>query len=202
MGSFTLRIGILRTDAAVEVAARHLWDRCFERRVSLSLARLLTKPRGPVDEKVVAPTAFDSIFPAAVSGCYPLLRRRDDLWRLLVSITANKADDRVKHEQELRRDGEKVVSERALDGSADAQSHALAQPAGREPSPEFAALVAEQCRRLPQAHCDDTLSRVVLSRMERHVNGEIARRFRYGLHTIARRLDLINKAQTVGGRHE
>ena len=65
------------------------------------------------------------------------------------------------------------------------------QVVGSEPSPDFAAMVAEEYTRLLDALGDDTLRQVALDRMEGYTSDEIAGRLGCARRTVARRLDLI-----------
>ena len=67
---------------------------------------------------------------------------------------------------------------------------------GDEPSPEFAAMVAEEFRLRLEGLKDDSLRQVALSRMEGYTNDEIADQLGCARRTIARRLDLIRKTWT------
>ena len=72
-------------------AAQKLWQRYFETLVRLARDRLRGAPRTVADEEDAALSAFDSFVRGAARGRYPRLDDRDDLWRLLVTITARKA---------------------------------------------------------------------------------------------------------------
>src|SRR5262249_14630482 len=93
-GSVTRWIVALRGGEADE-AARRLWDRYFDRLVSLARARLRTAPRGPDDEEDAALSAFESLCRGVAQGRFGRLGNRDELWRLLATITARKAADRI-----------------------------------------------------------------------------------------------------------
>src|SRR4051794_31367709 len=80
-------------------AARPLWDRYFTRLVALAKARLPARARAAADEEDIALSAFKSLCLGAAKGRFPQLDDRDDLWRLLVVLTARKA---IAH---LRREG-------------------------------------------------------------------------------------------------
>src|SRR5262249_14774272 len=69
-------------------AVQPLWERYFGRLVHTARARL--RPRGDVDGEDVALSAFDSFCHAVERGRVPQLDDRDDLWRFLMYITAQK----------------------------------------------------------------------------------------------------------------
>src|SRR5205823_639553 len=102
------------------------------------------QPRRAADEEDVALSAFASFCRAAEAGHFPQLADRDDLWRLLVTVTERKALNLVRDERRLKRGGGAVQGESALHGPDDSTPRGLDNVAGREPSPEFAAQVAEE----------------------------------------------------------
>src|SRR6516225_8646759 len=107
-GSVTRWIGDLKGGG--ESAAQHLWERYFHRLVHLARARLRSGRRtGAVeDEEDAALSAFDSFCRGAALGRFPQLADREDLWRLLVVITARKAADQKEREGRIKRGGGKV----------------------------------------------------------------------------------------------
>jgi hypothetical protein len=74
-------------------AAQPLWERYFPRMVVLARKWLQGARRREADEEDVALSAFDSFCRGAAQGRFPQLADRDDLWRLLVVVTARKALD-------------------------------------------------------------------------------------------------------------
>ena len=199
-GSVTRWIGDLK--AGDVAAAQPLWERYFERLVRLARGKLRATRKGsPVeDEEDAALSAFNSFCDGAARGRFPLLSDRDDLWRLLVVITARKACAQVQRRTRRKRGGGHVIGEgdlaaaAALDGPA-----GLDQVVGAEPTPEFAAAVAEEYRRLLDALDDDGLRRVALDRMEGYTNDEIAARLGCARRTVARRLELIRSIWSAEG---
>jgi DNA-directed RNA polymerase specialized sigma24 family protein len=69
----------------------------------------------------------------------------------------------------------------------------MAQVPGREPTPAFAALVAEEYERLLQILDDDTLRSVAVCKMEGYGNEEIAGKLNMALRTVERKLGLIRR---------
>ncbi len=67
-----------------------LWDRYFQRLVRLASARLPGHVRRMSDEEDLALSAFHSFCDRVGRGQFPQLVDRDDLWRLLVTITTRK----------------------------------------------------------------------------------------------------------------
>src|SRR5689334_463529 len=95
-------------------AASPLWERYFRRMVGLARVKLRALPRGSADEEDVALSAFDSFCRGAEHGRFPRLGSRDDLWRLLLVITARKAYHLIRDETTGKAGGGRVVSETDL----------------------------------------------------------------------------------------
>jgi DNA-directed RNA polymerase specialized sigma24 family protein len=184
---------IAQLKAGDHAAAQQLWEGYFLRLVGLARKRLQGAPRRTADEEDVALSAFDSFCRGAANGRFPRLLDRDDLWQLLVMITARKAVDLVQHERRQKRGGGAVLDEAALPGPADPSHGAagLEQVVGTGPTPEFAAQVAEQCQRLLGLLDDPSLRAVALGKMEGDTNEEIAARLGCGLRTVERKLRRI-----------
>ena len=121
-------------------AAQHLWEQYFARMVGLARKRLRGARRREADEEDVALSAFDSFCRGAEQGHFPDLRERNNLWRLLVNITARKALHLLAREGRLKRGGGKVRGESALRDAAEGEG--IEAVVGHEPTPEFAAQVA------------------------------------------------------------
>lgn len=173
-------------------AASKLWRRYFEGLVRLARARLRGAPRAVADEEDAALDAFDSFVRGASRGRYPRLDDRDDLWRLLVIITERKAIDQAQHERRRKRGGGRVIS-MASSGGDGHPGEAPSCIADAMPTPEFAAMVADECRSLLGKLRDDSLRQVALMRMEGYTNEEVADRLGCSLRTIARKIELIRR---------
>jgi DNA-directed RNA polymerase specialized sigma24 family protein len=182
-----------------QAAAQPLWERYFARLVAVARSKLKRLPPtgADEDEEDAALSAFNSFCNGAARGKFPQLADRDDLWRLLVVITARKAMAQANRNARLKRGGGRVVSEVVVFGGdatlADGPLGGLEQVAAAGPTPEFAAMMAEECRSLLDALDDDALRQVALSRMEGYNNDEIADQLGCARRTVARRLELIRK---------
>jgi DNA-directed RNA polymerase specialized sigma24 family protein len=122
-----------------------LWDRYFARLVRLAAARLPAHTRRSFDEEDVALSAFQSFCDRAGRGQFPQLSDRDDLWRLLATITVRKALDTMRQQTRKKRGGGQVLGESALLVGAENDSAGLAEVLGREPTPEEVAGFADDC---------------------------------------------------------
>jgi DNA-directed RNA polymerase specialized sigma24 family protein len=182
-----------RLKAGDPEAAQRLWERYFRRLVGLARKKLRAAPCRAADEEDVALSAFDSFCRGAGQDRFPQLHDRLDLWQLLVLLTARKASDLVQHERRQKRGGGAVLDEAALPDPAgsSAREAPLEQIEGPEPTPAFAAQVAEECRQLLERLDSPELRSVALLKVEGYGNEEIAARLGCGVRTVERRLRLI-----------
>ena len=145
------------------------------------------------DEEDVALSAFDSFCSGVEQDRFPRLEDPVNLWALLIIITAGKAHDLREHVGRAKRGGGKVGGESVLDellGDEDGAA-GIGQVVGAEPTPELAAQVAEEFRRLLARLPKEELRQVALWKMEGYTNEEIAARLPCARATVERRLVLI-----------
>src|SRR5262245_10485603 len=174
-------------------AAQNLWERYFQRLVGLARKKLEGLPRRSADEEDVALSAFDSFCRGAGHGRFPQLGDRDNLWRLLVTITARKAYQLVLREGRQKRGAGAVLDEGALAGLADGESGevVLEQLLDREPTPEFAAQLAEEYERLLARLPDAELRSAAQWKLEGYTNEEISAKLGCALRSVERKLKVI-----------
>jgi len=193
-GSVTRWIGDLKAGDGAAAAA--LWERYFDRLVRLARKRLASRAGGVEDEEDAALSAFESFCAGLTRGQFTELGDRDDLWKLLVVITARKAAAQLDRGRALKRGGGWNRLDAAHSGSGSGTSGGfglLAELVAQEPTPEFAAMVAEETRELLGRLEDGQLRQIALDRMEGYTTEEIALRLGCARRTVARRLDLIRQ---------
>jgi DNA-directed RNA polymerase specialized sigma24 family protein len=168
---------------------RRLWDRYFARLVRLAGARLPRDRRRASDEEDVALSAFNSFCDRAARGQFPRLADRDDLWRLLSTITTRKVLETLRSQGRQKRGGGRVVGE---SGAGDGDGgDGLARFLGREPTPDQAAQFADECDRLFARLDDPVLRTVALRRLEGFSSEEIAAELNVSARTVDRKLGLV-----------
>jgi DNA-directed RNA polymerase specialized sigma24 family protein len=187
-------------------AAQRLWEAYFHRLVSLARKRLLGTARCVADEEDVALDALASFFRGAERGQFPKLQDRDDLWRLLFVLTVRKAIDLAR--REARQPGAAAAGKKPRQGCGEIRpgndllwDRTLGDQAERNvalvlstaPTPEFAALVADECRRLLDLLGDESLRAVALGKMEGETNAELAARLGCVVSTVERKLGRIRE---------
>jgi DNA-directed RNA polymerase specialized sigma24 family protein len=168
-------------------AAQRIWNRYFSRLIGLARKKLGGRQFGVADEEDVAISALSSFCRNARAGRFPQLSDSDGLWRLLIVITARKALHLVRDEGRQKRGGTRSPIERV-------ETHngrvAIDELVGNEPTPEFAAQVAEQYERL-LGLLDDELRTIALAKLEGLTNSQIAEQLNRTRRTVERKLRLI-----------
>jgi DNA-directed RNA polymerase specialized sigma24 family protein len=178
--------------AGNDLAAEKLWRRYFEALVRLARDRLRGAARAAADEEDAALNAFDSFVRGAACGRYPRLDDRNDLWRVLVVITERKVIDQAQHDRRHKRGGGKLDSLQLHSCEVDRRGE-VAGLAGAMPTPEFAAMVADEYRSLLARLHDDSLRQVALLRLEGYSNNDVAHRLGCSLRTVARKVEIIRR---------
>lgn len=199
-GSVTHWIGLLK--AGDRAAAQPLWEAYCLRLAGLARRKLRNAPRQVADEEDAALSAFDSLCRGAEVGRFPQLRDRNDLWHLLVVLTARKALQQARHACREKRGGGKVLLERDLESPGGSGDDGLAQVVGREPTPDFVAQVAEEFRSLLNRLGDPELRSIALWKLEGYTNDEIAGKLNCVPRTVERRLRVIRTLWDQERDHE
>jgi DNA-directed RNA polymerase specialized sigma24 family protein len=178
-------------------AAQELWDRYFEKLVRLARKKLQGASRRAADEEDVALSAFNSFCEGAAQGKFPLLDDRDNLWRVMVVITARKASRMAERERRKKRGGGDLRGESVFRKSEEDTSPGIQQVVGTEPTPEFAAQFAEEHERLLGMLAPE-LRQFALWKLEGYTNEEIAQNAKCGLRTVQRKFERIRKEWMEG----
>lgn len=187
----SVRQWVERLQKGDDLAAQRLWEVFFDRLVHLAHQRLQSKHRRAIDAEDVALSAFDSFCQGVEKQRFPRLNDQHDLWRLLVSITVHKVLHVIRDGNRMKRGG-KFRELTGLDGSSDAVA-AVNQVVGREPSPEFAAEVADEYARLNKALRSAELEQLAVWKLEGYTNEEIAEKWNRSVRTVERKLNLIRQ---------
>jgi RNA polymerase sigma factor (sigma-70 family) len=167
-------------------AVRLLWQRYYPRLVALARKKLQNTPRQVADEEDAALSAFDSFCRRAEQGHFPDLKDRNGLWTLLVVLTARKAADIIRHQQRKKRGGDKRSED-------DNNPQCIDEVADDRPTPEEAALLAEEVEMLLARLTDPALRQIAVWKLEGYSNVEIAGRQNCSEPTVERRLVIIRR---------
>ena len=171
-------------------AAEKIWEQYYHRLVSMARQRLQGATLAVSDEEDVAISVFESFYRAAENGRFPDLNSRDDLWKLLLRMSARKIVDRHRYANRARRQADLVSLHQGDDDTA------MIDVIGKEPSPELVATMAESCEQLLGHLDDDGLRSIAIGKMEGYSNAELAEKYDCSERTIERRLSLIRRKFT------
>ena len=183
IGSISRLIPELRQSDEQAVLA--LWRRYGMRIENLAKPWMAGISPGVGDAEDVAQSAFHAFCRAASDGRALELINRDDLWRLLATISRHKATDRIRRELRIRRGGQAEITHLGLEAAAD-----------DSPAPSEAAALDDELNRLfaqIDAHGDPTLRVVATLRLEGASNEEIAEHLGCTPRTVQRKLQLIER---------
>jgi RNA polymerase sigma factor (sigma-70 family) len=182
-GSVTGWLAALRQGDAA--AAQHLWERYYSCLVRLAREHLRGLPRRAADEEDVALSAFAAFCAGLTAGRFPNLHDRVSLWGLLLTLTERRAIDLARHERAERRGGGMQAEDVDVGSLVD-----------DEPTPAFAAEVADEAERLLKKLDGDVsgkLRQVAILKMEGFSNEEIAGRLGCAARTVQRKIDSIRE---------
>lgn len=174
-------------------ATSKLWGRYFQRMIEVARRKLENRPRLGADAEDVALSAFDSFFRGAEQGRFPQLNDRDDLWHVLVTITARKAQRLLRDQSRLKRGAGAVVGESALlfADSNDGSGPSLDRMFSEDPDPVFVAQLTEDFERLFSQLEDEDLKAVVVMKMEGYTIDEMSAKLGRAPATIERKLKVV-----------
>lgn len=177
-----------------QTAAQRIWERYYQTLVRLARKKLGDSDRRVADEEDVALSAIKSFCRGLKAGRFPRLDDRQDLWRLLVALTARKAVDHLRRQHAQKRGGGGVRGESVfIQAGSSEQPGGIDAVLGAEPTADFAAQVAEQCEALLGCLDDDRLRQTALYKLEGYTNQEIAQTMDCAESTVERRLARIRR---------
>lgn len=168
--------------------AAALWQRYFERLAGLARQRLGEGQRRVQDEDDIAATVFHSLCERAERGDLAGLEGRDELWRLLATITIRKVAEQIRDATRQKRGGGRVRGDSVCDAEG-----GLDGVAGSEPTPEFLHQLAEEHQRLLAALGDETLGRIAVWKLEGWTGDEIAGKLGLTRRSVERKLERIRE---------
>ncbi len=174
-------------------AAEALWDRYFERLVSVARGRLAAARHQVVeDAEDAALSAMHGLYAGAANGRFENLADRADLWRLLVAMTVNKVLEQNRKHRRKKRGGDfKLIQSVDLnpdDSEGGDPIEALADPAE---TPDSVLMLTEQLHELLDLLGDPILKQIAMERMDGRSAAEIAQKMGCVARTVERKIDRI-----------
>ncbi len=160
-------------------AVTELWHRYFVRLVRLARNKLNAAPRQAADEEDVALSVFKSLCLRSARGEFEKLDDRDDLWRILVTITRCKAAAGRRHEGRKKWDFQRT------------QQTSPNELMSHDPSPSDLASLNDEREHLMSILPDDQLRQVARHKMDGDEIDEIAIKVNISPRSVDRKLQLI-----------
>ena len=194
-GSVTQQICNLRDgdQKEREEAARRIWQRYFAALLGLARGHLDARIRRREDEEDVLQSMYKSFCRRQQRGDFDLAGR-DELWKLLVTITVRKARNVAnRHHYGIRDVGCEQADSGVGDEAAEASRWTLEQLEAAGPTPAQAAVLNEELERRLQAlgDRDPVLRQVALLKLEGYTNREIATALGIVERTVERKVERI-----------
>jgi len=178
---------------------RKLWEVYFGRLVRLAQARLGGTARRAPDAEDVALSAFASFVRAVEAGRFPRLDDRNDLWQVLLVLTARKAGKLVRREMAEWHGGGRVriLSDLEKAGGGEGAEVGVISD---EPDPAEATAMAEECDRLLEVLGEPGLRQIAVWKLEGYSHNEIAGKLGRSVGTVERKVQMIKRIwQDEGG---
>ena len=172
--------------------AQNIWNDYFGKLVRLARRKLGGIPSRDYDEEDVALSAMNSFYKGMARHQFDHVHNRNDLWKLLVTITVRKVTARRRSYFAKKRGGGRVRGESVF-GHLEDEQGGLAHVLGTEPTPELAAGVAEHCRQMLDQLQDETLRQVARWTLEGYRTEEIAAKLGCVRRTVERKLERIRE---------
>ncbi len=173
-------------------ACDKLWPFYLQRLTSLICQKLESSRTEVSDEEDVLIDTCEVCFRKIKEGVYPNISSRHDLWRLLTKIATRKSIDQIRRSRKgvdrLRQDSTQTMHS----SCSTFEINHIDNIPGAEPTPEFAAMVADESRyRLNQL--PKKMIEVVKLRMQGFTLREISEKTDISLPTVQRYLSFVRE---------
>ncbi len=177
-----------------DAAAQKLWEAYSEKLLRYAKKKLACMPRRAVDEEDVIVSAMNSYFAAAKTGQLAP-ENRNELWKLLTTITVRKANAQIRRHYAQKRGGGVVRGESVfLDRMATDQEHyGINQVIDDRNLDVMSGQLIQMCEEKLTMLNDDSLREVAILRLEGYSNDEMAEQLHCSRATIKRKLARIRE---------
>jgi RNA polymerase sigma factor (sigma-70 family) len=166
-----------------------LYRHFYPRLVRFAVRTIGNSPRRWWDEEDVVSKAFASFFRRSKNGDFKAILNRNELWKLLATITKRKTINHIRDQQTVRRGGPSMpLAEAELSD----QNLSLADVCQDRRSP-FAIVDFAEAKARALSVLNPELAEVANCRFDGYTNVEIAARINRSVPTVERRLRLIRK---------
>lgn len=189
-GSITQWIERLRLGD--EQAAQELWDRHADRLLAYARNKIRPGYARMADEEDAVLAAFQSFCSRAKQGEFPQLSDRDDLWRLLSTLTARKVANQIQYNLRQKRGGGLVRGE-SIFLRDEENDQGIADIGHDSLTPYVAACFTESLEAIMKSLHDPMHREIVQMRFAGYTNKEIAHQLGCSLSAVERKLRIIRR---------
>lgn len=165
-----------------DAAAEKLWHRFFSRMKHVAESRLHPGVAAATGGEDLALSAYNVFVQSLREGKFPDLANRDELWRLLVTITIRKSNREIERASAHKRGSGKGTLPLDEELNADPKPNS---------NPATIAMVNDECEYLMKLLDDPELELVALWKLEGMTNDEIAAKLGSTKRTVQRMTALI-----------
>ena len=180
-GSVTAWLGSLKSGSDDAISA--LWARYYQRMRQCARRAVVGRSLAGLDDEDIAVVAFTKFAERAVTGKFPELANRNQLWNLLSVITLRTAVRRLNHAQALKRGGNNAAFDAEFIDLYPDQAQGT----------RSIVIANEELKRLLEFLDDEGLQEVAILSMQGYSTKEISQILGSTQRTVQRMLALIRK---------
>ena len=193
-GSDELSISICQLKDVSELDAERIWNEFFPRLKHFAQKRIRNMAQRAFDEEDIALSAINSFFRGHAAGQFEELPGDEEMWRLLVTITARKVTAQRRKQMAAKRGSGNVRGESVFQAAGDSDMNAgMAQIMDENRMPESATEIAETCKDLLAVLPNEKLRETALMRMEGYTNKEISKELKCSVARTKQRVAQIKE---------
>ena len=145
-------------------------------------------PRHIADEEDIALSVMDCLCRGAEQGRFDQIADRDELWRLMFTITTHKVIEKARFATRQKRGGGQVRDEAWIRRDRDAKIDDIASD---EPTPELLAEMDDEHQRLMEVLAESSLQTTATLRLMGWTNEEIASELEISRRSVERKVERI-----------
>lgn len=188
-----ITLWLSRLSRGDEQAARVIWEGYFDKLVQCARRRLDGMACRESDEEDIALSAMYSFCRGMAARRFENVADREDLWKLLVTITARKVTAHRRRHFAAKRGGGRVRGESVFISASheEGREPGIGDALGSEPTPEFSAMVAENCRTMLDSLGEESLRTVAILTLQGYTAAEVAEKLGCVRRTVERKLARI-----------
>lgn len=174
-----------------EQIAEKLWQQLFPRLVDLAQKKLQGSSRRVNDEEDIALSVFDRMCRNVDRSALRQVNDDDELWQVLVRMTANRIIDQYRSANAGKRGGGKVRGQSVFAVDPQRQSDGLDGIADEKLTPEFEFMLTDRYDQMLEMLGDERLRKIAEWRLEGFTHKEIAGFLGLSERSIERKVAII-----------